>query len=263
LVGEFNLTETSLFTASLLNTYFSTDGTMARVNIILTSSPYDPETMDTIINLRESIEQSIATSSLQGSAYYVGGESAIRADIMITNDADFGIVFGATIAGILIVIIILLRSLVAPLYMVATVLLNYGATLGITAWIFTSIMKQSGMIYMLPIFIFIVLVALGADYNIFLVSRMREEVNQRPLKEAVTHALANTGGVITSCGIILAGTFATLMTSSLQMVMQVGAAIAIGVIIDTFVVRALLVPSIAALIGRWNWWPSRIPPPRK
>jgi RND superfamily putative drug exporter len=113
---------------------------------------------------------------------------------------------------------------------------------------------------MLPIFIFIILVALGADYNIFLVSRMKEEVNQRPLKEAVTHALANTGGVITSCGIILAGTFATLMTSSLQMVMQIGAAIAIGVIIDTFIVRALLVPSIAALIGRWNWWPSRVPP---
>jgi RND superfamily putative drug exporter len=142
--------------------------------------------------------------------------------------------------------------------MVATVLLNYGATLGITTWIFTAILHQSGMIYMLPIFIFIVLVALGADYNIFLVSRIREEAHQRPLKEAVTHALANTGGVITSCGIILAGTFASLMTSSLQMVMQIGAAIAIGVIIDTFVVRALLVPSIAALLGRWNWWPYRL-----
>jgi uncharacterized membrane protein YdfJ with MMPL/SSD domain len=263
LVGEFNLTDSSPFTASLLNTYFSADGTTARVNIMLTSSPYDSETVDTIIRLRESVEQGIAASSLQGSAYYVGGEGAIRADIMITNDADFGIVVGAAIAGILIVIIILLRSLVAPLYMVATVLLNYGATLGITAWIFTSIMKQGGMIYMLPIFIFIILVALGADYNIFLVSRMREEVNQRPLKEAVTHALANTGGVITSCGIILAGTFATLTTSSLQMVMQIGTAIAIGVIIDTFVVRALLVPSIAALIGRWNWWPSRLPPPQR
>jgi RND superfamily putative drug exporter len=260
LVGEFNLTSSSPFTASLLNTYFSTDGTAARLNVVLTSGPYAPETMDTIIRLREAVGSSIASSGLQGSAYYIGGESAIRADIMITNDADFGVVVGAAIGGILIVIIILLRSLVAPLYMVATVLLNYGATLGITAWIFTSILKQSGMVYMLPIFIFIILVALGADYNIFLVSRMKEEVNQRPLKEAVTHALANTGGVITSCGIILAGTFATLMTSSLQMVTQIGAAIAIGVIIDTFIVRALLVPSIAALIGRWNWWPSRMPP---
>jgi putative drug exporter of the RND superfamily len=188
----------------------------------------------------------------------VGGESATRADIMITNDSDFGLVVGAAIAGILIMIMILLRSLVAPLYMIATVLLNYGATLGITSWIFSNILKQSGMIYMLPIFIFIFLVALGADYNIFLVSRIREEAHQRPLKEAISHAIANTGGVITSCGIIVAGTFATLIVTPLQMVMQLGAAIAIGVILDTFVVRALLVPSIAMLVGRWSWWPSRL-----
>ncbi len=257
LVGEFNLSGNSPFTASLLNTYFSTDQTAARINLALNSSPYASETVNMITSLREAVGKSISSSSLQGSAYYVGGESAIRADIMITNDSDFGMVVGATIGGILIVIMILLRSVVAPLYMIATVLLNYGATLGITSWIFTGIMKQGGMIYMLPIFIFIVLVALGADYNIFLVSRIREEAHQRPLKEAVSHALANTGGVITSCGIILAGTFATLMASPLQMVMQIGAAITIGIIIDTFVVRALLVPSIAALLGRWNWWPTK------
>jgi RND superfamily putative drug exporter len=258
LVAEFNLTVSTPFTVSLLNTYFSTDETIAKINIILTSSPYAPETVDTILNIRETASQDIASSGLQRSTYYIGGEGAIRADIMITNDADFGVVVGAAIAGILIVIIVLLRSLVAPLYMVATVLLNYGATLGITTWIFTGILKQSGMIYMLPIFIFIILVALGADYNIFLVSRIREEAHQRPLKEAVTNALAHTGGVITSCGIILAGTFATLVASSLQMVMQIGTAIAIGILIDTFIVRALLVPSIAALVGRWNWWPFHL-----
>ena len=257
LVDEFNLTGNTPFTAFLLSTYFSTDETTARINLALNSSPYAAETVDTITSLRGAVDKNINSSGLKGSAYYVGGESAIRADIMITNDSDFGTVVGATIGGILIVIMILLRSVVAPLYMIATVLLNYGATLGITSWIFTDIMKQSGMIYMLPIFIFIVLVALGADYNIFLVSRIREEAHQRPLKEAVSHALANTGGVITSCGIILAGTFATLMASSLQMVMQIGAAITIGIIIDTFIIRAFLVPSIAALIGKWNWWPAK------
>jgi RND superfamily putative drug exporter len=114
------------------------------------------------------------------------------------------------------------------------------------------------MIYMLPIFIFVILVALGADYNIFLVSRIREEAVRLPIREAVSRAVANTGGVITACGIILAGTFATLMTSPLQLVFQVGAAIAIGVLIDTFVVRALLVPCITTLTGRWSWWPSRL-----
>ena len=109
---------------------------------------------------------------------------------------------------------------------------------------------------MLPVFVFIMLAAVGADYNIFLVSRIREEAGQKSIKEAVQHAVGNTGGVITSCGIILAGTFATLATSSLPMVFQIGAPIAIGVLIDTFLVRALLVPSLAALAGRLSWWPS-------
>ena len=149
-----------------------------------------------------------------------------------------------------------MRSILAPLYMVATVLLNYGTTLGITTWLFIDVMKQGSLIYMIPLFIFVILVALGADYNIFLVSRIREEAHQRPMKEAVSHAVANTGGVITACGIILAGTFATLITSPLQVVVQIGAAIAIGVLMDTFVVRALLVPALATLAGRWSWWPS-------
>ena len=110
----------------------------------------------------------------------------------------------------------------------------------------------------MPVFVFVMLAAVGADYNIFLVSRIREEAEQKSIKEAVQRAVANTGGVITSCGIILAGTFATLATSSLPMVLQIGAPIAIGVLIDTFLVRALLVPSLAALSGRWSWWPSKL-----
>jgi RND superfamily putative drug exporter len=103
----------------------------------------------------------------------------------------------------------------------------------------------------------VILVALGADYNIFLVSRIREESQQHTVKEGVRRAVANTGGVITACGIILAGTFATLTTAPLQVVLQIGAAIAIGVLVDTFVVRALLVPALISLVGRWSWWPSR------
>jgi len=257
LVDEFNLSADTPFSASLLNTYFSIDKTMMRVNIILNTGPYQPETIDTIAALREAAGKNIDLFGLKESTYLVGGDSAVRADIMATNEADFGVVIGSAIAGIFIVIVLLLRSIVAPLYMILTVLLNYGATLGITTWFFSSIMNQSGMIYMLPIFIFIILVALGADYNIFLVSRIREETDGRPLKEAISHAITNTGGVITSCGIILAGTFATLTVSPLQMVMQLGTAIAIGVLIDTFIVRAILVPAIATLVGRYNWWPSK------
>jgi RND superfamily putative drug exporter len=162
------------------------------------------------------------------------------------------------VVGILLVTALLLRSLIAPLYMILTVLFNFGATLGIAAWLFFDVLHQGSMIYMLPIFVFVILVAVGADYNIFLVTRIREEAHQRDLKDAICESVSNTGGVITSCGLILAGTFATLTTAPLQMVFQVGGAIAIGVLIDTFLVRALLIPSIAVLLGRWNWWPSRL-----
>jgi len=256
LAGEFELQGNTPFTLYLQNTYFSSDKTIARINIVLSGDPYSSGTITTVAQLRKAVISSVAASTLLGSTHYLGGESATRADIMLTNDADFGRVVGVSIAGILIVIMILMQSLVAPLYMVITVLLNYGTTLGIATWLFLDVMKQGSMIYMIPLFIFVILVALGADYNIFLMSRIREEAHQRPMKEAVSHAVANTGGVITACGIILAGTFATLITAPLRVVVQIGAAIAVGVIIDTFVVRALLVPAIATLVGRWSWWPS-------
>jgi putative drug exporter of the RND superfamily len=242
----------------LLATYFSADKTTARINVVLKSDPYSNEALKAVAPLREAVNTSISASSLKGSSHYIGGESAVNADIMRTNNADFGRVFGITIASVLLVIMVLLRSLLAPLYMVATVLLNYGATLGISTWLFIDVLNHNAMIYMVPMFVFVVLVATGADYNIFLVSRIREEAEKRPIREAVLHAVANTGAVITAAGIILAGTFATLTSAPLQVVLQVGAAIAIGVLIDTFIVRALLVPSIAAIAGRWSWWPRHL-----
>ena len=258
LANEFSPTSSTAFTGWLLSTYFSQDMTTTRINIVLAGDPYSEAALETVSKLRDAVSDSVAASSLSGASHYTGGETATQADIMLTNDADFGRVTGLTTAGVLLVIMILLRSLLAPLYMVATVLLNYGATLGIATWLILDVLGHSSMIYMLPIFIFVILVALGADYNIFLMSRIREEAKQWPLREAVSRAVANTGGVITACGVILAGTFATLMTSPLQVVFQMGAAIAIGVLIDTFVVRALLVPCIATLAGRWSWWPSRL-----
>jgi uncharacterized membrane protein YdfJ with MMPL/SSD domain len=256
LVNEFNLQTSTAFTAFLEATYFSTDKTIARINIVLSDDPNSSTAVADVARIRKAVTANISTTTLTGSSTYLGGQSAVQADIMAVNDSDFLKVVGLAILGILIVIIILLRSLLAPLYMVATVLLNYGTTLGLTTWVFLDLAKQGALIYMIPLFIFIILVALGADYNIFLMSRIKEEAQTRPIKEAVSHAVANTGGVITACGIILAGTFATLITSPLQVVLQIGAAIAAGVLIDTFVVRALLVPALATLTGRWSWWPS-------
>ncbi len=258
LAGEFNLQVDTPFTTWLKNTYFSNDGTIARLNVILKTDPYAAESIDILSELHALVKDNLDSSTLKGASVYFGGETASQSDILSVNDADFLRVLGLAVIGIFIVSAVLLRSLIAPLYMLITVLLNFGATLGIATWLFLDILDHSSAIYMLPIFVFVLLVAVGSDYNIFLVSRIREEAEYRTLKEAVAVSVANTGGVITACGIILAGTFGSLTTAPLQLVFQVGAAIAIGVLIDTFLVRAILIPSLATLIRRWNWWPSAL-----
>jgi len=252
---EFTLQVETPFTAWLKSTYFSADGTLSRLDVIMSSDPYSRESIDSVSKIRDALKESLDSGGT-GASHYVGGTSAGLADIMTVNGNDFLRVLALSIFGILVVTVILLRSIIAPLYMIITVLFNFGATLGLSTWIFLDLLGQNSMIYMLPIFVFVILVAVGADYNIFLVSRIREESQQVPFKQAVQNAVSNTGGVITSCGIILAGTFATLTTASLQMVFQVGAAIGLGVLIDTFLVRAILIPSIASIVGRWSWWPS-------
>jgi RND superfamily putative drug exporter len=258
LVGEFNLESSGHFTAYLVSSYFSTDRTVSRLNVVLEGDPYASSATGTVSLLRKAAEDSIKSASINPARSFLGGEAATRADILDINNSDFGRVTGLTVIGVLAGIVLLMRSLLAPLYMVLTVLLNYGATLGIATWLFLDVMKKDSIIYMIPLFVFVILVALGADYNIFLMSRIREEAHKVPMKKAVENAVGGTGGVITACGIILAGTFATLLTSSLGVVFQIGAAISIGIIIDTFLVRALLVPALATLLGRWGWWPSAL-----
>lgn len=123
--------------------------------------------------------------------------------------------------------------------------------------IFQDLQELEGVSFIVPLIVFFLLVALGADYNMFLMSRVGEESETKPPREATQTAPGATGAVITACGIILAGTFAALIVSPLRIMVQVGAAVAIGILLDTFVVRTLLMPAIATLIGRNNWWPSR------
>jgi len=171
-------------------------------------------------------------------------------------DGDFRSVAVVTVIGVLLVLIVLLRSVVAPIFLVATVLLSYGTTLHLAGGLFEGVLGHGGMNYFLPLLVFVLLVALGSDYNIFVVSRIREESVDRPIRDGIRIGAARTGTVITSAGIILAGTFAALMTAPLELLFQVGAAVALGVLLDTFVVRSLLVPALIAVFGDVSWWPS-------
>jgi RND superfamily putative drug exporter len=156
------------------------------------------------------------------------------------------------------VLIALLRCVVAPLYLIGTVILSFAFALGLSSLVFTHVFGQPASDPNLAIFCFIFLVALGVDDNIFLMTRIREEHRRgMSTREAVIAGLERTGGVITSAGLILAGTFAALMALDLEALFQVGFTVALGLIVDAFLVRTFFVPSVALLLGETNWWPRR------
>ncbi|HFC09690.1 MAG TPA: MMPL family transporter [Chloroflexi bacterium] len=242
---------------TLLSTFLSQDDRAAQIQVLVKGDPYGEQALETAGRIRTAAQEAAQAQGLQA---HVTGPIMQVYDIRTIVSEDFPKVMAATTVGVLLVFIILLGSLVAPLYLILTVLLSYGSTMGLSVLVFQKLMGAPGVNYSIPVVIFTLLVALGADYNIFLTSRLWEEAEKRgSVREGVLRASAYTGGVITSAGIILAGTFGALMTSSITSLFQIGAAIAMGVLLDTFIVRAVLVPSIAAVLGRWNWWPAKHP----
>jgi RND superfamily putative drug exporter len=165
------------------------------------------------------------------------------------------------VIGVLLALV--MRSLVAPLYLIASVAISYFAALGFAVLVFIELGGASGITFILPFLLFIFLLALGEDYNILVMTRIREEAHRMSLREAVSRAVSVTGTTVTSAGLVLAGTFAVFAViggrgSGGSQIRDVGIGLAVGVIMDTFVVRTVLVPCTAVLLGRWNWWPSKI-----
>jgi RND superfamily putative drug exporter len=169
---------------------------------------------------------------------------------------DTALIVPLSLAVILVILAVLLRALVMPLYVMATVILSFAFALGVGSLVFTHVLGQPASDPSLPLFAFIFLVALGVDYNVFLLSRIREERRRGGTRRAVTEALGRTGGVITSAGLVLAATFSTLMALPMEPLFQVGFVVALGLLADTFLVRALLVPALAVMFGEHNWWPG-------
>ncbi|HZT66983.1 MAG TPA: MMPL family transporter [Acidimicrobiales bacterium] len=244
------------------------DGHSTRVAITLTSDPYSPKGLAVVRDLDAKVDDAMAGSALAGAQMYIGGPATFFSDMQTIGNHDFRVIAAVLIAGIFTVLALLLRSLVAPFYLLASVVASYAATLGLTSAVFNGIFHQS-ISFWLPPFLLVILVALGADYTIFIMSRIREEAaGGTEIHQAVTRGLTATGKVITSAGIILAGAFAALVTAPLGELRQIGFAVTVGVLIDTFVVRTLIVPAATMLLGRWAFWPGMpaalgAPPPRR
>ena len=241
--------------------FVSPDGGAARLDVVLVENPFSDAALDVVPDLRALALKRAIAAGLEPAAVLVGGDTAEAADTRTAGDRDSVVVLPLILLAIGVVLALLLRSAIAPIYLVATIALTYFATLGLAVLVFILVFGHTGIGPSVPFFLFVFLNALSVDYTIYLMSRIREEARQAPLGEAVVRALSRTGPVITSAGLILAGTFSALMTLPLQDLLQLGFAVAAGVLIDTFITRTLIVPTLVALFGRWNWWPSRLAGP--
>jgi RND superfamily putative drug exporter len=191
------------------------------------------------------------------------GQAQVFYDISSISNSDLGTVIPIAILVIGVLLAVVMRSLVAPLYLIASVAVSYFAALGAAVLIFIKIGHSGGLTFILPFLLFIFLLALGEDYNILVMTRIREEAHKMPLREAVSKALGVTGTTVTSAGVVLASAFAVFAvvggrSSGGNQIRDVGLGLVLGILMDTFVVRTVLVPCTCVLLGRWNWWPSKL-----
>jgi putative drug exporter of the RND superfamily len=196
--------------------------------------------------------------ALGGADAKVGGGSAVNLDILRASERDRNLVVPLVLVVVFVILALVLRALVAPLLLVATVVLSFAAALGISALVFNHVFKFAGADPSFPLWAFVFLVALGVDYNIFLMTRVHEEAKRHGTRRGALIGLAATGGVITSAGLVLAGTFIALGSLPLVFVTEIGFAVAFGVLLDTFVVRSVLVTALTLDVGRYMWWPSKL-----
>ena len=211
------------------------------------------------------LRDSVSALGRQAGATSTGvfSNMAFSYDVSSLSSGDLHRIIPFVAVVIAVLLAIVLRSLVAPLYLVVSVVLSYLAALGFSGYVFVHFGPDSGLNFVLPFLVFIFLTALGSDYNILVMTRIREESRKRPLRQAVTYAVGVSGSTITTAGTILAGTFAVFAfaagnQSGADQLHQIGYGIAAGVLMDTFLIRTLLVPAFVTLLGRWNWWPSHL-----
>ncbi|MFV6028754.1 MMPL family transporter [Streptomyces sp. NPDC056264] len=223
-----------------------------RIDVTLTDAADSDAAAAAVARLRTSVH------AVPGADALVGGYTAQRYDTQRTAERDRMLIVPVVLAVILAILVVLLRSLLMPLLLVATVALNFFATLGVSALVFQHVFGFSGTDSSVPLYGFVFLVALGVDYNIFLMSRVREESLRHGVREGVLRGLTATGGVITSAGVVLAATFAALGVIPLAFLVQIAFIVAFGVLLDTLVVRSLLVPALVRDLGPVAWWPGRL-----
>jgi RND superfamily putative drug exporter len=227
-------------------------GNTALLEVILKPDPYSQQAFDAIDTLRQKVKAAAGPGAL------VGGQSAIQLDAKRSATRDFQLIVPMILLVVLLILAGLLRAILAPVLLILTVILSYLAALGASILVFKYVFGFGGIDPGVPLLVFVFLVALGVDYNIFLMARVREESLTLGTREGMLKGLAVTGGVITSAGIVLAGTFSVLGVLPLVVLTEIGFTVAFGVLLDTLIVRSILVPALTLDVGKRMWWPSAL-----
>ncbi|MFG3255411.1 MMPL family transporter [Streptomyces sp. NPDC048172] len=232
----------------------SENGSTANYSVVLDDPPASDDALATV---KDRLRPAAHDAAPDGTESQVGGITAVYVDINKAVDRDYSVVFPVAAVCIMVILGLLLRSLVAPWYLMISVALGFAATLGATSVLFTSIGNQPGLMFMLPVIMYLFVTALGTDYNILMVSRLREEAREgHPPRRAAGIALRHSGPTIAAAGVILAGTFATLMLAGNSLLTQMGFALTFGILVAAFVMALLFTPAVTALIGHTAWWPG-------
>ncbi|OHV05034.1 RND family transporter [Mycobacterium talmoniae] len=236
--------------------FISPDGHSARYLVQTKLNPFSSEAMDQVNAIGETARAAQPNTALADAKISMAGYTVSLRDTRDYYGHDIRFIIAATLIVVLLTLIALLRAIVAPLYLVASVVISYLSAVGIGVLVFQFLLGQQ-LHWSVPPLAFVVLVAVGADYNMLLVSRMRDE-SPHSVRYGVIRTLSSTGGVITAAGLIFAASMSGLLFSSIGTVVQGGFVIGVGILLDTFLVRTVTVPAIAALVGRAAWWPSRL-----
>ncbi|WP_396891300.1 RND family transporter [Mycobacterium sp. Z3061] len=244
---------------AMASAFVSPDGHSVRYLVQSKLEPFDSKAMDQTTAIADTARSAQSNTSLSDASIAMTGMTPIYTEMRDYYNHDLWFIVVMTIAIVFLILAVLLRAIVAPLYLIATVVISYLSALGIGVVAFQLIGGQD-LAWSVPGMAFIVLVAVGADYNLLLISRIRDE-SPRGLRSGVIRTVGTTGGVITSAGLIFAASMFGMLFGSISTMVQAGFVIGAGLLLDTFLVRTVTVPALAVLMGRGNWWPSRPPPP--
>lgn len=237
-----------------IDQYSFADGKGVQLSVVLDSNPYSEQAITTINQIKKAVANEVDGTPLENAQIVYGGVTSMNADLKELSTTDFSRTMVIMIIGLFIVLTILFRSMIMPIYMIASLLLTYYTSISITELIFVNGLGNAGVSWAVPFFSFVILIALGVDYSIFLLDRFKEEVHLG-IVQGVVRSMSKMGSVIITAAIILAGTFAAMMPSGVNTLMQVASVIIIGLLLYGLVILPLFIPAIIMTFGEGNWWP--------